>query len=115
MSDQETPRSVNIFRPLKGLMAREVRLIAILLTPCLLAVLVSQFGILLLEKSEWGIMLSELIFFNLPIHYWITGQFMPLWFIIIGIAFNLWMDRNEDRHVEAIRYRAKGRRKGELD
>lgn len=115
MSDQETPRSVNLFRPLKGLMAREVRLIAILLTPCLLAVLVSQFGILLLEKSEWGIMLSELIFFNLPIHYWITGQFMPLWFILIGIAFNLWMDRNEDRHVEAIRYRAKGRRKGELD
>lgn len=96
-------------------MAREVRLITILLTPCLLVVLVSQFVILLLEKSEWGIVFTELIFFNLPIHYWITGQFMPLWFILIGIAFNLWMDRNEDRHIEAIRYRAKGRRKGELD
>lgn len=115
MSEQDTPRTVNIFKPLKGVMAKEVRLIAILLTPCLLAVFVSQIGILLLAKSDRGVLLAEFIFFNLPIHYWISGQFMPLWFILAGIAFNLWMDHNENRHMEAIRYRAKGRSKGEME
>lgn len=115
MSDQGNSRNVNFFRPLSGLMAREVRLIILLLALCLLGLFVSQFGILFLEKSEWGYMLTEYIFFNLPIHYWITGQFLPLWFVLVGIAFNLWMDHNESRYSNAIRYRAKGRPKGELE
>ncbi|CAH2031006.1 DUF4212 domain-containing protein [Trichlorobacter ammonificans] len=115
MNDQDSSRSVNLFRPLKGVMAREVRLIAILLTPCLLAVFVSQFGILLLAKSAWGSLLNEFIVFNLPIPYWLTGQFLPLWFILVGVGFNLWVDRNEDRHMEAIRYRARGRRREEMN
>jgi len=57
----------------------------------------------------------RIYFFNLPIHYWLSGQFMPLWFILVGVAFNLWMDHNEKRHMEAIRYRARGRRKGEME
>lgn len=115
MSEQNTPRTVNIFRPLKGVMATEVKLIAILLTPCLLAIFVSQTGILLLSRLNQGKVLTEFIFFNLPIHYWLSGQFMPLWFILVGVAFNLWMDHNEKRHMEAIRYRARGRRKGEME
>lgn len=115
MNDRDPQCSVNLFKPLKGVMTKEVRLIAILLTPCLLAVVVSQFGILMLAKSAWGSLLTEFIVFNLPIPYWLTGQFLPLWFILVGIGFNLWMDRNEDRHVEAIRYRAKGRRKEEMN
>jgi len=95
-------------------MEKEVKLIAILLTPCLLAVFVSQIGILLLSRLDHGRVLTEFIFFNLPIHYWISGQFMPLWFILVGIAFNFWMDHNEKRHMEAIRYRARGRRKEEM-
>jgi uncharacterized membrane protein len=115
MSDSGMKRSINIFKPLQGTMSSEVTVIALLLVACLLAVVGTQVGIWFLEESLDGFWLTELIFFNLPIHFWISGQFLPLFFIVLGLVFNLWMDRNELRRMEGtIRFRAPGRKKGEV-
>jgi len=115
MSDNGLKRSINIFRPLPGAMRGEVLVIAMLLFAWLVAVVGSQVGIWLLEESLVGLWLTELIFFNLPIHFWISGQFLPLFFIVLGLVFNLWMVRHELRRMEGtIRFRAPGRKKGEV-
>lgn len=115
MPDTEKKRSINIFRPLPGTMKDEVQVIAMLLSACLLAVVGTQVAIWFLEESLDGFWLTELIFFNLPIHFWISGQFLPLLFIVLGLVFNLWMDRHELRRMEGtIRFRAQGRKKGEV-
>ncbi|MDK9717326.1 MAG: DUF4212 domain-containing protein [Trichlorobacter sp.] len=115
MSDNGVKRSINIFRPLQGTMRGEVQVIALLLAACLLAVVGTQVGIWVLEESIDGFWLTELVFFNLPIHFWISGQFLPLLFIVLGLVFNLWMDRHELRRMEGtIRFRATGRKKGEV-
>lgn len=108
-------QGINIFSPLKGTMQQEVQVIALLVAACLLAVLGSQLLIWQLERSLDGFWLTELIFFNLPIHFWISGQFLPLLFILLCLVFNIWMDRHETRRMESsIRFRAAGRKKGEL-
>lgn len=115
MSDNDAKRSINIFKPLPGTMQGEVQVIAMLLVACLLAVVGTQVAIWILEESLDGFWLTELIFFNLPIHFWISGQFLPLLFIVLGLVFNLWMDRHELRRMEGtIRFRATGRKKGEV-
>lgn len=115
MSENGEKRSINIFRPLPGTMRGEVKMIALLLCAWLLAVVGTQVGVWALEESLDGFWLTELIFFNLPIHFWISGQFLPLLFIGLGLLFNLWMDRHELRRMEStIRFRAPGRKKGEV-
>lgn len=114
MDDNGTDRNINIFRPQAGLLRGEVRVIVLIMAAWLLAVVGSQIVIWHLEDSSVDYWLSEMIFFNLPIHFWLSGQFLPLWFILLGIVFNLWMDRHESRTFEgAIRYRATGRSKKE--
>jgi uncharacterized membrane protein len=115
MSDNGLKRSINVFKPLPGTMRGEVLVIAMLLVAWLLAVVGSQVAIWFLEESIDGFWLTELIFFNLPIHFWISGQFLPLFFIVLGAVFNLWMDRHEIRRMEGtLRFRAPGRKKGEV-
>lgn len=115
MSDNGLKRSINVFKPLPGTMRGEVLVIALLLIAWLLAVVGTQVAIWFLEESIDGFWLTELIFFNLPIHFWISGQFLPLFFIVLGIVFNLWMDRHEIRRMEGtLRFRAPGRKKGEV-
>ncbi len=97
-------------------MGAEVRVIALLMLALLFATLGSQAAIWYLEYSISGFWLTEVIFFNLPIHFWLSGQFLPLWFILLGVVFNIWMDRNEIRRMEGIiRFRAAGRSKEEID
>lgn len=116
MSENSAKRSINMFRPLPGTMRDEVLVIVMLLLAWLLAVVGTQVGIFILEKSLDGFWLTELIFFNLPIHFWISGQFLPLLFIGLCLLFNLWMDRHEVRRMEStIRFRAPGRKKGEVE
>lgn len=111
MSDNGLKRSINVFKPLPGTMRGEVLVIAMLLIAWLLAVVGTQVAIWFLEESIDGFWLTELIFFNLPIHFWISGQFLPLFFIVLGIVFNLWMDRHEIRRMEGtLRFRAPGRK-----
>jgi putative solute:sodium symporter small subunit len=43
-------------------------------------------------------MLTACTFFNLPFHFWFTGQFLPLWFVILCVIFNIYIDRLTQRH-----------------
>ncbi len=115
MKKEETRQQVNLLCPLPGTMRSEVKVIVLLLIACFLAIIGSQVAIWYLEESIQGFWLTELIFFNLPIHVWISGQFLPLLFIFLSLLFNIWMDRHEVRRMEStIRFRAPGRKKGEL-
>ena len=106
----------NIFKAKPGAVTPEVIVIVLIVSALLIATVGSQVYIWHLESSISGYWLTELIFFNLPVHFWLTGQFLPLWFLLLGVVFNLWMDRNEVRRMEGIiRFRAVGRSKEEVD
>jgi uncharacterized membrane protein len=84
----------------------ETRVILLILAGWLIAIIGSQLLIWVMEFSITGFWLTELIFFNLPIHFWISGQFLPLWFILLGVLFNIWMDRHESRRMNgSIRFK----------
>lgn len=98
---QERPDyyDVNLFRPKKGYMGGEVGIIFIVLVGWGVATFGFQFIVWLLAETPHGTsILTRLSFFNLPFHFWFTGQFLPLWFVILCIIFNLYIDRLTERH-----------------
>lgn len=54
--------------------------------------------LLLAETPSGEGMLTRLTFLSFPWHFWFTGQFLPLWFIILCVIFNLYTDRVTERH-----------------
>ena len=94
MADRDDCRGISIFRPRGKSMCREVRVIRLVLAGWLAAIIGFQVFVYLLEVNYSKLLLNELTFFNLPIHFWLTGQFLPLWFIILCALFNFWMDRH---------------------
>ncbi len=55
------------------------------------------FGFQLLVWFLGESFLTRFVFFNLPFHFWFTGQFLPLWFIILCLIFNISIDRLSER------------------
>jgi putative solute:sodium symporter small subunit len=111
MKPEETV--VTIFKPRGANMRSETRVIALVLTSWLAAVVGSQLVVCFLEHFHQGAILSRWTLFNLPIPFWLTGQFLPLWFIILCVLFNFWMDRHAARSLDgALRYRVRSRREG---
>jgi putative solute:sodium symporter small subunit len=105
---------VNIFKPRGKSMRGEVHVIRLVLMSWLVSVLGFQIFVYLLEVNYSEILLNELTFFNLPIHFWLTGQFLPLWFIILCALFNFWMDRHSVRSLNgSLRFKVPGARRGE--
>ena len=94
MAERDDCRGISFFRPRGKTMRGEVRVIKLILAGWLAAIIGSQILVYLLEVNYSELLLDEWTFFNLPIHFWLTGQFLPLWFIILCIAFNFWMDRH---------------------
>jgi uncharacterized membrane protein len=89
-------------------MRREIRAIALVLAGWLLAIGGSQAVVYFLEHTRHGAFLSSWTLFNLPISFWLTGQFLPLWFIILCVIFNIWMDRHAGRDLDgALRFRVR--------
>jgi len=86
-------KNINFFRPRGGAMRQEVRVITLVLAGWLIAIIGFQLIVMLLE-NRFDAIWNGLVFFNLPIHYWLTGQLLPLWFVMLCAAFNLWMDRH---------------------
>ena len=114
MADHDTGRGLSIFKPRGRSMRGEVRLIKLVLAGWLISILGFQLFVYLLEVNYSALLLNELTFFNLPIHFWLTGQFLPLWFIILCALFNVWMDRHAARSPSgALRFTVPGRVKGE--
>ncbi|GFO55151.1 sodium:solute symporter [Geomonas sp. Red276] len=89
---------VNLFRPKTGHMRDEVIIICAILFGW--AVCTFGFQIVLAVSSGTGLgsLLTRLSLFGLPLHFWFTGQFLPLWFIVLCIFFNLYIDRISEFH-----------------
>lgn len=106
-------RDINIFKPRgKKKAPGESRLIILVLVGWLIAIVGFQLFIYLLEVNYSELLLEELTFFNLPVHFWLTGQFLPLWFIILCIIFNFWMDRYTARNLNgSLRLRVRSGKK----
>lgn len=100
---------MNILRRCGSGTRPEVRMIALVLAAWLLAIVGFQGAVLFLEYTRQGAGLARYGFFNLPLPYWLTGQFLPLWFILLCVVFNVWMDRHAGRAPDsALRFRVRG-------
>lgn len=80
---------VNFFRPRRGFMRSEVTIIWITLT----AWVVLTFGFPLYLAFCPQAQLPGRMILGIPLHYWFSGQFLILWFILICFIFNLLIDR----------------------
>ena len=100
MVERDGCRDINFFRPRGKSMRNEVRVIRLVLAGWLAAIVAFQILVYLLEVNYSELLLNELTFFNLPVHFWLTGQFLPLWFIILCVVFNFWMDRHAVRSLD---------------
>lgn len=98
MSDQDKPYKVNLFRPKEGHMRDEVLIILAILFGWALCTFGFQVLLAVCQGSGAGDLLTGLTVFNLPLHFWFTGQFLPLWFIILCVIFNLYIDRITEYH-----------------
>lgn len=91
--------TVNLFRPKRGYMRSEVFIILAVLFGWVTLTFGFQVIIWLMSESPMGCsLLTRLYFFNLPLHFWFTAQFLPLWFIILCFLFNVYIDRLTHRH-----------------
>ena len=89
---------VSLFRPLKGYMSGEVAIILAVLIGWGGATFGFQLLLAMLGDPAGESFLTRFTFFNLPFHWWFTGQLLPLWFIILCALFNFGIDRLTARH-----------------
>ena len=114
MADHDDRSGLSFFKPRGKSMRGEVRVTRLVLAGWLVSILGLQFFVYLLEVNYSELLLNELTFFNLPIHFWLTGQFLPLWFIILCVLFNFWMDLHSVRSLDgSLRFKVPGAREGE--
>jgi len=96
------------FKPRGATMRGEVRVIRFILSGWLIAIVGFQLFAYILEVNYSELLLEDLTFFNLPIQFWLSGQLLPLWFIILCVLFNIWMDRHAVQSREgSLRFRIK--------
>lgn len=108
MSEPSSIKNLSFFRPRGATMRSEVRVIKLILSGWLIAIVGFQLFAYVLEVNYSVLLLEDLNFFNLPIQFWLSGQLLPLWFIILCILFNVWMDRNKVQTSEgSLRFRIK--------
>ncbi len=108
MKETSSGKDLSFFTPRGATMRSEVRVIKLILSGWLIAIVGFQLFAYLLEVSYSELLLEDLTFFNLPIQFWLSGQFLPLWFIILCVLFNIWMDRNTAQTQEgSLRFRIK--------
>ncbi len=98
-SDHHTPGRpgdeyrVNFFRPRPGFMRRKVRYIWILLAIWAFFTFGFQFLLVALQTDPAGdSLLTRTFVFGFPLHYWFSGQFLILVFIVLCYLFNVFVD-----------------------
>ena len=108
MNETSSNKDPSFLKPRGATMRGEVRVIRVILAGWLLAIVGFQLFAYFLEVSYSELLLKDLVFFNLPIQFWLSGQLLPLWFIILCALFNIWMDRNSVQSTEgSLRFRIK--------
>ena len=98
MSDQNKRYRVNLFRPKEGHMRDEVLIIFAILFGWAVCTFGFQIVLAVSRGTGAGDLLTGLTLFGLPLHFWFTGQFLPLWFIVLCIIFNVYIDRISQYH-----------------
>ena len=98
MSHPNKHYQVNLFHPKKGQMRDEVLVIFAILAGWGVCTFGFQALLALSGGTGLGTMLSRLTLFNLPLHFWFTGQLLPLWFIVLCALFNVYIDRITQHH-----------------
>jgi len=93
MNSSDKKYQVNLFRPKSAAMKGEVFAILAVLAVWGIATFGFQLWLALSADASGKSPLESFTFFNLPFHYWFTGQMLPLCFIIICALFNLFVDR----------------------
>lgn len=90
---------VNFFRPKRGFMRSEVIFIWIALIGWAGLTFGFQYLLVACARDAVGCgSLTEATIFGFPFHYWFTGQFLILWFILLCFLFNLMVDRLTNRY-----------------
>ncbi|MGB9080913.1 MAG: DUF4212 domain-containing protein, partial [Desulfuromonadaceae bacterium] len=108
MNEASSHKDPSFFKPRGASMRGEVRVIKLVLSGWLIAIVGFQLFAYLLEANYSELLLQDLVFFNLPIQFWLSGQLLPLWFIILCVLFNVWMDRHSTQSGEgSLRFRIK--------
>jgi putative solute:sodium symporter small subunit len=108
MEESRTDRGISFIRPQGTAMRGEVRGIRLVLASWFCTIIGFHVFIYLLEINYSELLLNEMTFCNLPIHFWLTGQLLPLWFIILCVLFNVWMDRHEASRLDgSLRFRSR--------
>ena len=98
MSHQKKRYQVNLFLPKKGQMRDEVLIIFAILLGWGVCTFGFQMFVDATRGSGIGSLLTSLTLFNLPLHFFFTGQLLPLWFILLCVIFNLYIDRIAENH-----------------
>ncbi|MFZ4855874.1 MAG: DUF4212 domain-containing protein [Desulfuromonadaceae bacterium] len=108
MNETSSSNDPGFFKPRGAPMRGEVRVITFILSGWLIAIVGFQLFAYILEVNYSELLLEDLTFFNLPIQFWLSGQLLPLWFIILCVLFNIWMDRHPAQSREgSLRFRIK--------
>lgn len=108
MNETSSGKNFSFFKPRGTAMRGEVRVIKFILAGWLIAIVGFQLFAYFLEINYSELVLKNLVFFNLPIQFWLSGQLLPLWFIILCVLFNIWMDRHTVPSLEgSLRFRIK--------
>lgn len=98
MDQPDKDYKVNLFRPKKGHMRDEVLITLAILAGWGGVTFGFQLLIHLCRGTGAGELLTRLTLFNLPLHFWFTGQLLPLWFIVLCVLYNLYIDRITEYH-----------------
>ncbi|MBJ6725120.1 DUF4212 domain-containing protein [Geomesophilobacter sediminis] len=98
MSHAPKRYSVNLLRPKKGYMRDEVGTILLVLLGWGLVTFGFQIVLALWAGTPLGRFLTQTYLFNLPLHFFFSGQFLPLWFIILCVFYNYRLDRITEYH-----------------
>lgn len=98
MEQQNDPDRITVQKPAGGRMDGEVALIVAILVGWGALPFGFQLLVRLLADQQGQSFLTRFVFFNLPFHFWFTGQFLPLWFIILCVIFNVCIDRLSERN-----------------
>jgi putative solute:sodium symporter small subunit len=99
MSGQPEKWRVNILRPNAGYMRREVMVIWAMLLGW--GGMTFGFQLLLVWTGETPAgegPLTAARFFDFPLHFWFTGQFLIVWFIVLCLIYNLFIDRLTEKY-----------------
>jgi len=87
------PVEINFFRARSKLLRRKLRLIRLALLGWFLATFAPPALLVYLQRSPRGeSVLTELSVFGFPLHFWLTGQFLILVFVLLCLFFNLSVD-----------------------